>query len=236
LGGFSGAAFGYVLLRAVIFLAVFFGLGVGAHMVITTYIPELLIADSFSGNESGDSGSGGQLGSRINITLSGAGALPEMSQSSANSEEVGNIADLMSVPASPAAAGQGMDQTPQDGYTNGGGVGLADLNQENMGFGGGSGGGEVQGADAFQAAPAYSGPVFASAGEGDLGGLPDLDAMAGAFLTNADEDGPAEPVSEQPSMPVRNPVGNKSQSLDGDFNPKELAAGIRTVLEKEKKG
>jgi hypothetical protein len=37
-----------------------------------------------------------------------------------------------------------------------------------------------------------------------------------------------------PSLPERRPSGNKAQPLKGDFNPKELAAGIRTVLNKEK--
>jgi hypothetical protein len=247
LGGFSGVAFGYVLLRAGIFFAVFFGFGVGANILITTYLPELLSPDSFGGNEPQRSGSEARPGSRINITLGGPAALPELSQGSGGSDEVGDIADLMSAAASPAPAPQGMDQTPQDGYTNGGGGAppLADFSQDTLGFAdkSGSGGGVSSGGapggstDAFQPAPAYSGPVFtASVDEGDLGALPDLDAMAGAFLTNADEESSAEPVIEQSLMPAGKPARGKSQSLDGDFNPKELAAGIRTVLEKEKKG
>ena len=37
-------------------------------------------------------------------------------------------------------------------------------------------------------------------------------------------------------LPERKVSKNKSQKLEGDFNPKEIAAGIRTVLEKDKRG
>jgi len=38
------------------------------------------------------------------------------------------------------------------------------------------------------------------------------------------------------SLPERKVSSNKPMKLEGDFNPKEIAAGIRTVLEKDKKG
>jgi hypothetical protein len=62
------------------------------------------------------------------------------------------------------------------------------------------------------------------------GGFPDLDDLAGSFMGDADED--PMPAHEE-ALPVRSPVGNKPQELGGDFNPKELAAGIRTVLSKD---
>lgn len=243
LGGFSGAAFGYVLLRAVLFLVIFFGLGVGCNMVIVNFLPELLIPESSDRNEPFRSGIESPLGSRINITVGGNAALPEQGGSS----EVGNIAELMSGAFNRASTprGQGMDQSPQDGYTDGGGVALADFSQDNMGFRSASGNGAAndgasKSAAVFEPAPAYSGPVFtASVGEGaDLGALPDLDAMAGAFLTNAEEEeSPAivEMADMEPSLPAKS-GGGKAQGFEGDFNPKELAAGIRTVLNKEKQG
>jgi hypothetical protein len=60
--------------------------------------------------------------------------------------------------------------------------------------------------------------------------LPDLDSMAGSFLDEVKES-PEAPV-EQPE-PVRRPSGNRAQKMDVAFNPKELAAGIRTVLKKD---
>lgn len=235
-GTLSGAHFFSVLLRGGIFMVLFFALGTGAYLVINSYLPELLISGSMGDDEGMAPPAGEQPGSRINITLGGTGALPEMYRNSGDSEEVGNIDDLMSgafVPEASrnAAAGQGMDQRPQDGYTNGGDTSSADYQPENGDFGGASGN-----RAGFEPAPVFNGPVFtASVGEGDdLGGLPDLDAMAGAFLSGADEE-PAETLAESPA-PVQSRKSGKTQSLDGDFNPKDLAAGIRTVLNKEKQG
>jgi hypothetical protein len=235
-GTLSGAHFFSVLLRAGIFTVLFFALGTGAYVMINSYLPELLVSGSMGEDEVMAPRPGEQPGSRINITLGGTGALPEMYQNSGGAEEVGNINDLMSgafVPeaARNAAGGQGMDQSPQDGYNNGGNTSSADYEPENGDFGGASGG-----RTGFEPAPVFNGPVFtASVGEGDdLGGLPDLDAMAGAFLSGADEE-PAETLAESPA-PARSRKSGKTQSLDGDFNPKDLAAGIRTVLNKEKQG
>jgi hypothetical protein len=65
----------------------------------------------------------------------------------------------------------------------------------------------------------------------ELGGaLPDLDSMAGAFTG-----GGKAAVAVEAETPVsgRHPIGNKTQSLKGDFDPKELAAAIRTKINKE---
>jgi hypothetical protein len=70
--------------------------------------------------------------------------------------------------------------------------------------------------------------------------LPDLDSLAGAFLPNSGEEAedapeystPAAPAA--PSTPARRPsASSKGQKMEGDFNPKELAEGIRTILKKE---
>jgi len=96
--------------------------------------------------------------------------------------------------------------------------------------------------ESFEAAAPYK-PVFTpSFGDdsGGLGGLPDLDAMAMAFSSNfGGEPAQAQPQSQHPnSFEEQEPVvynkGNKAQPMKGDFNPKELAQGIRTVLNKEK--
>jgi hypothetical protein len=239
LGGFSGAAFGYVLLRAGIFLLVFFVLGVGCNMLITSYLPELLMPEPPGGNDTLLSGLESPPGSRINITVGGPAALPEVSRGSGESEELGNIANLTHGAAN---AAEGMDQPPQNGYTDGGGVDLANFDQDIMGNADAPGS-----AESFEAAPVYSGPVFtASVDEGaDVGALPDLGAMAGAFLTNAGDESPvvgevmespAEQSGGEPYVPARKPASGKTQALEGDFNPKELAAGIRTILSKDKQG
>ena len=42
--------------------------------------------------------------------------------------------------------------------------------------------------------------------------------------------------SDSDSVPERRNTGSKPVPFEGDYNPKEIAAGIRTVLEKDKKG
>ena len=63
--------------------------------------------------------------------------------------------------------------------------------------------------------------------------LPDLEGLVGAFLPSSGEQ--EEEIQEYSSSePVKRSVsGNKSQKMDVDFHPKELAAGIRTVLKKD---
>jgi hypothetical protein len=243
-GALSGNNIFYVLLRALIFGVVFFGLGLGIWALVTGFVPELLYADSDIGGGAGETPS---PGSRINITLDGGtGALPEMYRNPDNPEEVGNISDLITGAINPAAAAPsggmrsgGMDQNREDGYTYNEGGGAENQNQDS----------EFGNVSAFDGSPSFqegqnAAAVFTPAfgGGGGLGGLPDLDAMAGAFLTNAGlESGPASPVAapvmpampQEPGAPERKHAGNKPQPLQGDFNPKELAQGIRTVLSKE---
>ena len=66
--------------------------------------------------------------------------------------------------------------------------------------------------------------------------LPDLDSLAGAFLSTTGEKpagGQDEKEEYHGHSPARPVIGNKPQALNGDFNPKDLAAGIRTILNKQ---
>jgi hypothetical protein len=63
--------------------------------------------------------------------------------------------------------------------------------------------------------------------------LPDLDSLAGAFLPQSGEEG-EEAVEYSTPSPAKKPsTSSKGQKMEGDFNPKDLAAGIRTILTKE---
>lgn len=80
-----------------------------------------------------------------------------------------------------------------------------------------------------------SGPEFQTEGRAGstgtpAGDLPDLDAMTGAFFSGGGE--AAAPERERPA-PERSPAGNKTQNLQGDFHPKELAAAIRTKISRD---
>jgi hypothetical protein len=75
------------------------------------------------------------------------------------------------------------------------------------------------------------------------GDLPDLEAVAGSFFAQSEakeaDAGLGEGLADVSSLPDESPrpapktTGNKAQPLKGDFNPRELAAGIRTVLNKD---
>jgi hypothetical protein len=62
--------------------------------------------------------------------------------------------------------------------------------------------------------------------------LPDFDSMAGVFANASSEEEPEKAGSSEPAR--RSKSANREQSLDGNFSPKEIAEGIRTVLKKEK--
>jgi hypothetical protein len=162
------------------------------------------------------SGSGADLdfgapGSRVNLTVGGSieGAFP-----SGGVEEVDNIEKAAGRPRpQPGASGaqvMGLDQGDQSGYTSGG-DGMRPANS------GSEGGG-----------------ISLSGGE-DSGMMPEFDALSGSFVTTSGAE--AEPENfDTPSEP-RRPLsrGGKSNVM-GDFDPKELAQAIRTVLKKEDKG
>jgi hypothetical protein len=225
IGIVNGAGFVMVLLRALAFATVFFAMGTGAWVLINKFVPELLFPESSGGETAEGNFSAPASGTRVNITVgdtSGA-AVPEKFHDSHNSSELGSLPDLVSGAIDPgagaraareAAGAQGMDDTPQEGYTK----------QDNAAFT----------ENAEQGSFSVNIGEVENGGSTDGFGLPDLDAMAGSFSAVS-----AEPESSEQAEtpdPVRSPTGNKPQKFEGDFNPKEIAAGIRTVLEKDKQG
>ena len=237
LGVSSGVNILHIILRALIFTVVFFGFGTGIWILINNFLPELLSSDDVP--EESDVPE--RPGSRVNITLDNnkGFAVPEMYRNSGDPEEVGNIGDLLSgtfrsssaASAKPEPSASGMDLNGEDSYTYEGRGGLGSLTQDSSG---------LQDAAPLSIAnfdmSSFTAPVFTPSFGDDsagLGGLPDLDAMAGSFLSGS-EGNPDLASSLESAGPVRDSMGNKPQPLKGDFNPKELAQGIRTVLNKEK--
>ena len=194
----SGAGFGHAVLRAGIFAVVFFALGALLWYLINNFLPELLYPGS--SDKEGGLSSGENTGSRINISLGDNELLPDMFRNISNSDEVGDIGDLMNgsfvPPEAPTQVSsirdnrQGVDQSVEDGYTGSKG---------------------------------QTGNLYNDSREG----LPDLDLMASSFLGDSEE---SRDVLSGESEPVRKPLGNKPKTLQGDFNAKELAAGIQTIL------
>jgi hypothetical protein len=234
----SGVGLHIALIRALIFAAVFFGLGLGAHRLISTYIPDLLFAGADADNAPSDDFSVPDPGARINITVGDVlgAALPDTHGGVDSPDTVGNITDLVSGAINPAAEARaaraaadaslarapsaGMDHKPEDGYTEiGAGVESAGLNNAGMG------GGVDLGFSSLNSGESVPG--------GDWGGLPDLDALAGVFSGGSDHE-PSSPTEMAVAFESeRKTTGNKPQPFEGDYNPKEIAAGIRTVLEKD---
>ncbi|MDR1100626.1 MAG: hypothetical protein LBL28_09110 [Treponema sp.] len=203
-GIISGAGFPMVLIRALVFGVVFFVLAGLVWLLINNCIPELLYS------RNGDEGTGKTPGSRVDISLGDEqeSALPEMYRTSGAGDEVDNITDMLNGKTVPVN-NTGMDQNGEDDYTQRSGMGLqSEAPEELTGIPAGSSGGYDPGE-----------------------GLPSLDSMSAAFGPSVEE--PVELQAEDVSAPERHITGNKPQSLKGDFNPKELAAAIRTKISKE---
>jgi hypothetical protein len=206
------------LLRAGIFAAVFFGLGTGISALVNIFIPELLPSGA-KANAADNVFSAGGAGSRINITLdddTANAALPDSGGAASNTDEVGSFNDLISG-AIQSQSARDIDQNPPTGYTVNDNKGefapafddgkIGDLGDFSMDFG-----------------------AFVSDGDGMASTESDLDSFS--LFPETDGFG----VTEESSLPERKVSGNKPTEFKGDFNPKEIAAGIRTVLEKDKKG
>jgi len=219
------ASFAAAILRALIFAGLFFVLGAGAWTLINTFIPELLFPETqdAAANIFGPSSSGSDIGgdtqpygSRVNITLGDGAdaALPDGDGTDA--EEVGNIADLVSGAVDPAAEAKknkGLDEISEKSYVGiGEESGLAEpsYNEEN--------GGLSMNFDSFTMG----------------GGITGLEPFGDSFSLPPDSGGTA--IEEAAPLPERKVTGNKPMELEGDFSPKDIAAGIRTVLETDKRG
>jgi len=260
LGIISGVGIAYIIVRALIFSVVFFGIGFGLRYILDSFFPEVLVTTEEDVpaelNESGEHAS-------IAIDSMGEYAVPELFNQA--NEELGNVEDLVSGAFKPRAVqddyntggkqseysnfglseqGGGIDRKKEAGYNNVGDVQddpFLESVAEPASFPETSGfeKPEASKPSAFQ--PQFT-PSFGD--DSGLGGLPDLDMMAMAFSSNYG----GTPAPTAPSVPavaasVVHPVvddepdrsqykGNKAQPLQGNIDPKTMAQGIRTVLSK----
>ena len=235
------ASFGVAVLRALAFAGLFFILGTGAWTLINNFIPELLFPETndaaanifgsgSSGLESSDSQS---YGSRINITLGDGSdaALPD--SNAVDAEEVGNISDLVSGaidPAEEAKRQRGLDGITDTGYTGSGeGVTPSLIDFGEPASLGGFAEPEPAAADNSGGGFNMNFDSFALGGGG--GGL---EPFGDSFSLPTDSGAAAK--EKDVFVPERKVMGNTPMALEGDFNPKDIALGIRTVLETDKKG
>jgi hypothetical protein len=148
-------------------------------------------------------------GSRVDISLGDervSGAFP-----SDNSEIVDDIAGAPSTPAKSAVLP--LDQGDNAGYNSGRGTGddlgvLGSPDEEDYFDGGKAGQAEV---------------------------LPDIDGLT-ETMPESSADGLDVDAVEYESSEQRRPASSSRKGMAGDFDPKELAQAIQTVLKKDEKG
>jgi len=249
LGLLSGVGILHVFLRALIFGLVFFGFGFGLRFLINSFFPEILYMDE----ESSGQVPFDQPGARVNITLDNTGeyAVPELYKTPGDPDELGNIEDMISGVFRPRSdsSGQrpalGIDRNREESYN----IGSTDQrisDQEDMDFPDMTGFDEPKVEKSRVEKPIFT-PSFGD--DAGVGGLPDLETFAMAFSGGGefrppqpqvaaggfgDVSVPDAPEEFEPTQPARY-VASKPTPLSGDFNPKDLAKGISTVLAKDKK-
>ncbi|MDR2729968.1 MAG: hypothetical protein LBB81_03605 [Treponema sp.] len=223
-GLIAGVNILHVFLRALLFLAVFFCMGLVLRLVISIFLPELFI-DS---DESRPQSETEYPGRRINISVGSSGeyAVPNSANSS-DEYELGNVEDLVSGIFKPGNGA--IDLDGEDEYNNQGGGVQSGSSADDLDF---SDFNPYNGGSNNEEKPAFS-PGFAESG---LSGLPDLDAMAAVFSGGSTFAPDNEPAQEYSADTGRATLSgrNKPQPLKGDFDAKELAKGISTVLSKDK--
>ena len=214
-----------LLLKPLIFGFIFFIIAILVKMAASHFLPELM-EESDIGEEPY------RVGSKVDISdddsleypqgavsgpnVESATAAPGFSFMGArpdDSEEgLGDISDLArkSPPASGVGreAPMGMDQDAEEGYTEEG---------------------ESRGSQV------KTPRAHVSEDYNPDETLPDLDSMAGVFMSaSSDEESEGD---ERPSHGhVRKPSSSSAPAWTEDFNAKEMAQGLRTVLSKEKEG
>jgi hypothetical protein len=223
----SGAGPSVSLLRGLLWAGAFFVLSGGVWALIKRFIPELLLPPREDAVTADMPDGMVAAGSRVDISLGdGDDALPVkpvLPEEDGAAGDMGNIADLLGTARSPGAA----EDAPGEDSAGTGGAGM-DLNEKERYTERGNG----TASPAFTPDPAPPSVQNAVFGDDGLEDLPDLDTMAGAFMASGEVDDDEEPAAYAP--PEGNvPPGRKDQSLGGDFDPKELASALQTILKKD---
>jgi len=239
LGLVSGVGAIHILLRALIFAFVFFGLGFGLHFVVNSYFPELLYINS----EETASPETDESAGHISIAMDSMGeyAVPELFTNQGDTYELGNIEDLISGifkpggadDSSPAESNQtaypsidfsmsaeGIDLNKETGYNSTEDFGDVSFDEPEVGKPGSLGEAAVSDKSGSEKQQAFQ-PQFTPSIGGDdsgLGGLPDLDMMAMAFSNFSgpqDGDDPSS-TSLTPSAPSAGSAANPVDDSEPD--------------------
>jgi len=213
IGVVSGAGFLIVLLRALVFAAVFFGLVFLAVYLLRSFMPELMPgAEGVNGDPGMDSdgvsmdGGGSALGARVDVSIGG--------------EDDDDLAPFLETADQgiEKTAGIGMDQQGEDDYTGKGLVGSE--RHDNAGSMAGK-----ASFDGVAEVPAKPPELI-----GDVDALPALDTFADSFVSpiGVEEGDGSHRSSSSPS--------GSGSDAGGDFKAKEMAMAIQTILKRDQKG
>ena len=227
-----------LIIRPLVFAVVFFLIYAAVTTLVSRFLPELLEGtgkndgplilpgsqiDITEGGDQNSSSSGLNLGG-LEGDPSAMGAKPENIEPG-DIEDISNLMGTRSRPLSDEGkVPSGMDHNEEAGYN------IAGVSGESFESGFGSFSGPAAGTTVK--------PSDKPVGTFDSDdALPDLDSMAGAFTaTSAGEE--ADVTDYSAPTPARKSSSSKKAEewTGGDFKPKEIAMGIRTVLEKDKEG
>ncbi|GHU70300.1 hypothetical protein FACS189450_04540 [Spirochaetia bacterium] len=237
----SGGGFFISLLRALAWGVVFFGLSYAVWVMINRFLPELLISPFAAGED--DPLPEETTGSRVDISLDdGDEIVPEgaVTPEEAGAEnDLDNISDLLTEDSAPFAgsAPVSADQdrfpwepaAPEDLNSGSPDAGMDQNNKESYTKGGiDSFSGKGVSPD-FILSPLPRPLETSGPGDGGIESLPDLDAMAGAFMSSED----AEEEDAAVVYPAeRKPPDSKGKSMGGNLNSRELASAIQNILKK----
>jgi hypothetical protein len=221
----SGAGFIIVLVRALVFAALFFGLSFGAQKLLALFVPELL---GLPGAQEVEPDS--EIGSRIDVVVGDETEGPTIEGSVAaeaprkravieddEGEEAEEIAGFL----------------PEDGIG-----GAAAAATDEVGLDQGSEGRYTEKRDTDGVANTFGGkgvePALPSGLIDDVDVLPDLDSMSDSFVSPLVEE--ATERSSAESFSPRLSSASRSSETGGDFDPREMAAAIQTILKRDQKG
>jgi hypothetical protein len=200
-----------LIIRPLVFAVLFFIIANLINMLVHRYLPELLERDAGPKEDIIMPGSQIDIMEDTPVVPGSIYARPDDSE-----ETMGDISALASAPSGSRI---------REGPTNTAPAYTAPLNL----------GGMDQSEQSGYTEQGSSSDASGSGGSFDM--LADLESLAGAFTASSGEKEEAaeefQGLDDGPFAPARSTSGNKPQKMEGDFDPKEMAQGIRTILKKE---
>jgi hypothetical protein len=208
-GMISGGGFIIPLIKAVVFGILFFMLGSCAYWLISHFLSELL--DTVPGGEPEEPGS------RVDIAVNDHSMPEQLGDVGGDPDGVAGLEAFSGLidPEEASGGGAALDQKGEDGYTKRGTYAESS--------------GDSEGAPA---------PAIPQDSTDAVDSLPDLETMEAVFTSPVKDQGSAPSGSggreDGPGAGGSAPGGRaKPAELDGDFQPKELAAAIQTILKRD---